>query len=92
MIGGNTGPSQPPKKSVTIRAEISGDAQILADEEHAEFHPGVLGMIAGHQLALRLRQIKGEPARLGNPRDQEDHEAQGIEGCRTIDASVPPRS
>ena len=55
---GSHGPSQPPKKRVTIRAEIRVIADVLAHEEQAELHARILGVVAGDELALGLGQVE----------------------------------
>ena len=75
---GSHGPSQPPKNSVTMSAEISVIADVLAHEEHAELHARVLGVVAGDQLALGLDEVERDAARLGEAGDEEDDEADEL--------------
>ncbi len=76
--GGNNGPSQPPKKSAVIRAEIERDADVFPQVEEGEFHAGIFGMVAGHQLVLRLRQVEGDAAHLRQPGDGEDQQPDNL--------------
>ena len=54
---------------------MSDDPEVLADEEHAELHPRVFGVKAGHELALgfgeieRQRRVSATPAirKITNP-------------------------
>ncbi len=50
----------------------------LAQEEEPEAHAAILDVVAGHQLRLRLRQVEGEVAHLGQAGDEVDQEAQRL--------------
>ena len=75
---GSHGPSQPPKNRVTISAEMSVTADVLADQEQAELHARVLGVVAGDELALGLDEVERDAPRLGEPGDEEDDEADEL--------------
>src|SRR5580693_6549944 len=51
-----------------------GHVDVLAEVEHRELHRRVLGVIAGHQLALALGQVERQPVGLADHGDQVDHE------------------
>ena len=55
-----------------------GHPEVLADKEHAELHPRVLGVVAGDQLGLGLGQIERHPLGLGDPGDDEDQQAEEL--------------
>ena len=49
---------------------------VFGDEEERELHRAVLGVVAGDELRLRLRQVERQPVGLGEPRHQEDEERE----------------
>src|SRR5579875_1709565 len=51
---------------------------VLGQEIEREAEAGVLGMEAGNQLGLGLRQVERHPVRLGHRRDQENDEGQRL--------------
>src|SRR5262249_12602680 len=53
-------------------------AQVLADEEHPELHARIFRVIPGHQLALRFRQVEGQPVRLGDTGDEENPQPEKL--------------
>src|SRR6185295_11312132 len=55
------------------------DVDVLGEEEGAEVHRRVLGVIPGHELRFRLRQVERQPVRLREGRDEEDEEAERLE-------------
>ena len=67
------------------------DPHVLADEEDPELHAGVLGVIAGHQLALGFGQVEGDAPSLSQSGDQETHEDPRTEGPRTRVLAGPRR-
>src|SRR5580704_11274938 len=69
-------PRRPPAAEEQRRRE-RGDrdhVDVLAEVEHRELHRRVLGVIAGHQLALALGQVERQPVGLADHGDQVDHE------------------
>ena len=68
-----------------------GHAQVLADEEHAELHARVLGVVAGDQLGLGLGQVEGHPLRLREPGDRRRSTGRGTAGRRTSSPAAPRR-
>src|SRR5690606_31170461 len=54
------------------------DADVLADEKHAELHARVLAMEAREQLVFRLRKVERQAASLGDAGDQEHDETQEL--------------
>ena len=48
---------------------------VLAEEEHAEPHPGVLGVESGDQFALALGEVERQPVGLADHGDDVDDEA-----------------
>ena len=59
-------------------AEIRVTPRYSPTKEHAELHARVLGVVAGHQFALGLRQVEGQPLGLGEAGDQEDDQAREL--------------
>src|SRR6185312_13047251 len=54
------------------------NAEVLANEEHSEFHARVFGMEPGDQLAFGFRQIERQPACFGDSRYQKEHKAEKL--------------
>src|SRR5262249_57231862 len=50
------------------------DSHVLADEEHAEFHARVFGVVSRDQFALGFGQVEWDAARFGESRDQKQDE------------------
>ena len=69
-----SGPCQPPRNRVTVMRRDVEDVDVLGEEEHGEAEPGVLGVVAAHQLVLGLDEIEGSPVGLGDAGDEEDNE------------------
>src|SRR5215475_9659229 len=51
------------------------DSHVLADEEHAEFHARVFGVVSRDQLALGFGQVEWDAARFGEPGYQKQDQA-----------------
>ena len=54
------------------------DADVLADEEHAPFHPGVLDVVAVRQFLLRFRLVERVTVGHGDAGDDEGAEAEEL--------------
>ena len=62
-----------------------------AMKNSGEPHPRVLGVIAGDQLALGLRQVEGDAVRLGVAGDREQDEPKNLPAPEE-DVPVPEHS
>ena len=91
-IGGRHRPHPSAEEERHDQCRDKRDAEIFADKEHAELHPGVFGMKTRHQFALRLGQVKGQAVGLGDPGDQEDDKAEELGDAEPHVLSGPPRS
>ena len=78
-VNGSAPPSQEQQRS---QAADSEDAQVLGQEEQAEPHPRILGVVAGDDLRLGLGQVERRPVHLGDVGDQQDHERDDSRAVR----------
>ena len=68
---------------VAAQEERGGDGaddehvRVLGEEKEGEPHARVFGVVARHELALRLGQVEGGPVGLGDAADEIDQKATG---------------
>ena len=88
--GAKNGRCQPPRKTAAIKRAGRDDLDVLREEEHRELHAGVLGEVAGHELALALGQVERDALRFGDGRREEQEERRAA--ARRCPRRSPPAS
>ena len=79
-----------------IRVDAIADAEtrlaILREEENRPAHPAVFGVVPRHELRFGLGKVEGRPVQFGDGGDEEDEEADGLQGMyQTLSCLAPGR-
>ena len=78
MGGRKSGPSQPPKNKRHDHGGGENHADVLPHHDEAELHGRVLGVEAGGEFMLRLRQVERQAMGFRQPGDEEDDKAEHL--------------
>ncbi len=77
--GGRNGPPPAPQEEDRHQGPQGHHGDVLAQKIEAEAHTAVFHMIAGDQLMLRFRDIKGDALHFGHGTHEKDDEGQRLQ-------------
>ena len=82
------GPTQPPRKRMTVSPATKNMAPYSARKNKREAHAAVLGVEAGDELGLRLGDVERVAVGLGEAADEENDESDDVQTVHPKDEPV----